>query len=293
MACSAAMTLSSCPSCGSDALVPTVNRLDCRGCRGCFVETSRLEAMLAEMTRAPFRLDDAMNQPGTLTCPHCASVMVDLELFDVTAARCRQHGVWFAAGGFTRVLQHAGGAKPTPPRRWYDDLSDDPHPSWAPRDLETIERDQQHKPLRRPAKASPVASQSPYRDSQLACPACAQGLRRFRDRLCCDGCNGIMLGIADLEEAIQELISTVVELGFTNDLPGARSCPCCQSAMVRCRLDVWLMDERPELQPELDRCDGHGVWFDALELAKIFEVLRRVATTSSGSSRPRNPATLP
>jgi hypothetical protein len=135
-----------------------------------------------------------------------------------------------------------------------------------------------------------VVGQSPYRDSQLACPACAAGLRRFRDRLCCDGCSGIMLGVDDLEVAIRELTGTTPELGFTGDAPGARPCPCCQTAMVRCRLDVWLMDERPALRPELDRCDGHGVWFDAEELAKVLEVLRRVASTTLGNSRPRSPS---
>jgi Zn-finger nucleic acid-binding protein len=216
-----------------------------------------------------------------------------VELFEVAATRCRRHGVWFAADELPRALQYAGGAKPMPPRPWYqqlaDDLADDLYTTWEPRDLAALERDERQRPLQRPAAASPVAGQSPYRDSQLACPACTAGLRRFRDRLCCDTCNGIMLGVADLEAAIQELTAVSPELGFTQDAPGSRSCPCCQSTMVRCRLDVQLMDERPQLRPELDRCDGHGVWFDAEELAKVFEVLRRVASTTFGTSRPRTP----
>jgi Zn-finger nucleic acid-binding protein len=282
------MPLADCPSCGSAALVQKGNQLDCRHCRGCFVEIARLEAMVEEMTRAPFRLEGLTRSTGTQACPRCQSAMDVIELFDVAAACCRHHGVWFAAGGLARALQYAGGAKPMPPRGPGDD-PEDPYATWEPRDLDAIEREERERPLHRPAGGSPVVGQSPYRDLQLACPACTEGLRRFRDRLCCDACNGIMLGITDLEVAIRELTGAAPELGFTSDAPGARSCPCCQNAMVRCRLDVVLMDERPELRPELDRCDGHGVWFDAEELAKILEVLRRVASTSFGNTgRPKN-----
>jgi Zn-finger nucleic acid-binding protein len=286
------MTLADCPSCGSAALVQKGNQLDCQTCHGCFVESSRLEAMVEEMTRAPFRLDGLRRDPGTQACPRCHSAMDVIELFEVAAARCRHHGVWFAAGGLVRALQSAGGAKPAPLHGGHADPLD-PYVIREPRDLEAIEPAEPARPLARPvarpAGGSPVVGQSPYRDLQLACPACAEGLRRFRDRLCCDGCNGIMLGITDLAVAIHELTGAAPQLGFTSDAPGARACPCCQAAMVRCRLDVRLLDERPELRPELDRCDGHGVWFDAEELAKVFEVLRRLASTTFGSTgRPWN-----
>jgi Zn-finger nucleic acid-binding protein len=283
-----AMTLAGCPSCGW-ALAPRGNQLGCARCRGCFVETKRLEAMVEDMTRAPFRLDELVHQAGVLACPHCGSAMSEIGLFDVTAARCRGHGVWFAAGELARALQHAGGGGgPAPARRWWED---DDFRTWEPRDLAAIERDEAERPLQPATRAAaPVVGQSPYRDSQLACPACAAGLRRFRDRLCCDACSGIMLGVADLETAIRELTAVSAELGFTQDTPGSRVCPCCQSTMVRCRLDVRLMGERPALRPELDRCDGHGVWFDAEELAKILEVLRRVASTTLGNpNRPHVP----
>jgi Zn-finger nucleic acid-binding protein len=113
----------------------------------------------------------------------------------------------------------------------------------------------------------------PYRDPELPCPACRAPLRTFNARLCCDACNGIFLELDDLARSIADLTGAAPELAFKDDRPGTRRCPRCAAAMTACHLVVTLGHRHPRLPPELDRCGAHGVWFDELELAKIYELL--------------------
>jgi len=128
----------------------------------------------------------------------------------------------------------------------------------------------------------------PYRDPEVMCPACHATLRAFRQRLCCDACEGILLDPADLATSISELTGIDPEIGFVHERPGKRTCPRCALAMTACRLDVKLMDKRPTLRPALDRCATHGVWFDAGELAKVFEVLHRAVSSHGYRGGPLN-----
>lgn len=41
--------------------------------------------------------------------------------------------------------------------------------------------------------------------------------------------------------------------------------------MIRCQCVVEIEATQAKPKPELDRCDKHGIWFDELELAKVFE----------------------
>lgn len=122
----------------------------------------------------------------------------------------------------------------------------------------------------------------PYRDPELTCPACNAMLRVFRQRLCCDSCDGILLDLVDLTTSISELTGIAAEIGFVRERPGRRACPRCALAMLACRLDVKLMNKRPTLQPALDRCATHGVWFDAGDLAKVFAALHRAVSLRRG-----------
>jgi hypothetical protein len=97
-----------------------------------------------------------------------------------------------------------------------------------------------------------------------------------------------MLGLVDLTTAIEQLTRIAPEVKFIDDPmrnmgdAGKRRCPHCAAAMTTCRLDVTLLEERPKLKPELDRCEVHGVWFDNEELAKVLEVLRRAVSPKGG-----------
>lgn len=127
----------------------------------------------------------------------------------------------------------------------------------------------------------------PYRDQELACPTCKATLRAFQDRLCCDECSGMLIDFADLARSLGELTLSAPGISFTGDAPTKRTCPRCETAMIRCRIVVAL-DTQP-LSPKLDlaRCAEHGVWFDDLELAKLFEEVHGgVSMASYGHGKP-------
>jgi hypothetical protein len=117
----------------------------------------------------------------------------------------------------------------------------------------------------------------PYRDHVYRCPACAKDtpLREFSGRLLCDSCQGMYVSRADLVQAIEELGGLDVELSYFSEKPGQRACPRCARAMMTCRLRLSfaVIEEQPKTHPRLDRCDADGLWFDANELAEVFETV--------------------
>ena len=123
----------------------------------------------------------------------------------------------------------------------------------------------------------------PYRDPELECPACKATLREFQSRQVCDGCDGMLLTLPDLEKAIHDLTSIVPTFEYKDDKIGTRPCPKCRVLMFTCKLRVALEDEIEKPRPELDRCAEHGIWFDGRELAKVFE---KVAGKGHGSGEP-------
>jgi hypothetical protein len=125
--------------------------------------------------------------------------------------------------------------------------------------------------------------------SELRCPACGALLRAFQTRLCCDACNGIMLEVVDFSSSIEQLTRVEPVVHFTREHAGHRKCPRCAATMSRCHLDVAVLDYRPRLKPELDHCEVHGIWFDAEQLAKVYETLNRaISPHMGGDGMPRN-----
>lgn len=120
----------------------------------------------------------------------------------------------------------------------------------------------------------------PYRDPEQACPACNASLRQFKTRLVCDACNGMMLTLEDLASGIHDLTSVTPTFTFRDQKLGARGCPHCRVPMNRCKLWLALEADVEKPKPELDQCAEHGIWFDADELAKVFE---KVAGKGHGS----------
>ena len=105
----------------------------------------------------------------------------------------------------------------------------------------------------------------------MTCPACTKPLRSFQQRLVCDACDGIFMPIADLAMGIHDLTSIEPGLTFVDKRPGTRACPMCAEKMTTCQLRVSLDTGLEAPRVTLDRCDEHGVWFDANELAAVLE----------------------
>jgi len=98
-----------CPSC-HDPLRQHGDHWSCERCGGAFVETRALEAMIAEMTRAPYELPAPGGAPapaGDRRCPVCAEATAGETLEGRPVERCGEHGVWFADGDLSQALAHA------------------------------------------------------------------------------------------------------------------------------------------------------------------------------------------
>jgi len=119
-------------------------------------------------------------------------------------------------------------------------------------------------------------SDDPYRDGDLACPACRDArVRPYRGRHVCDRCGGIQLALSDLGDALRDLVGIDPTLAFIEEQPGARRCPQCKLPMTTCHVTVTIEDDRIKTKPTLDRCADHGIWFDSDELASVLERVHR------------------
>jgi Zn-finger nucleic acid-binding protein len=124
----------------------------------------------------------------------------------------------------------------------------------------------------------------PYRDAdQFQCPACGEAMRAFYKRLCCDACTGIFIAIDDLVAAIEDHASALPAIAFRDGGEGIRACPRCRKNMQTCRFEAMFNSSSSAMpEPELDRCETHGVWFDVGELANILEASRHATEPDAG-----------
>jgi hypothetical protein len=109
-------------------------------------------------------------------------------------------------------------------------------------------------------------------------------LRSFQGRLVCDACDGIFLVDSDLIGAIRDLTGQEVALDYIKERPSRRTCPRCQAPMIACHLRIEIDEHTPKLRPEIDRCIGDGIWFDADELADVLAKLRHVVSAGGGGT---------
>ncbi len=99
-----------CPACADRDLVFVGDRWACEGCRGVFVQTAAVEALVGDMIGAVWQMPAPVGTPGTRTCPICAQALATETLEGVTVDRCAGHGVWFDPAELEAVLQHADAA---------------------------------------------------------------------------------------------------------------------------------------------------------------------------------------
>jgi Zn-finger nucleic acid-binding protein len=108
-----------------------------------------------------------------------------------------------------------------------------------------------------------------------ACPICAGlSLERFGDGAWrCPSCTGAFVTDKALREKLQAVSRAPVIAGGagTHDGP-VRACPQCAAPMGRAYIS----------QVRIDRCDAHGTWFDAEELAYV------LARAAGGETAARN-----
>jgi len=96
----------------------------------------------------------------------------------------------------------------------------------------------------------------------MQCPICKTPLELAGRTYKCERCDGAWVRSDVLVPVLEERASALVELDWQ---PGTeehvRACPECSTPMRSVKLGSVL----------LDRCDQHGVWFDAKELAELLK----------------------
>jgi Zn-finger nucleic acid-binding protein len=100
-----------------------------------------------------------------------------------------------------------------------------------------------------------------YRDQMEQCPRCGVDLIDAGAARRCSDCNGLWLGIADVQEMAQQMQTPLepVELPFALDERPPLQCPGCTEPMRTLTL----------YGVEIDTCEKHGIWFDPQELALV------------------------
>jgi Zn-finger nucleic acid-binding protein len=100
-----------------------------------------------------------------------------------------------------------------------------------------------------------------YRDQNEACPRCGVDLIDAGSVRACSSCRGMWLSAVVLNDMVNTMQPEPrwVHLDFAPDARPPLACPSCSKAMTTLLL----------LGVEVDRCDGHGIWFDADELEKV------------------------
>lgn len=98
---------------------------------------------------------------------------------------------------------------------------------------------------------------SAFKDRTLGCPACKDTKLEFRgDRWACDACGGCFVEDGALSAMVMEMTNQPWEVPAIQGGPGERACPVCDQPMLVEVLEAVT----------IDRCAGHGVYFDPDEL---------------------------
>lgn len=114
-----------------------------------------------------------------------------------------------------------------------------------------------------------------YRDQIRRCPQCGHDLVPYdaREKWRCKSCQGVLVAPSELAIELGEVGDALAETGDPSGPPAdARlGCPVCAEPMRRFLID--------DIEIEIDRCGGHGVWFDGGEIGRIRGTIESYAAT--------------
>jgi Zn-finger nucleic acid-binding protein len=112
----------------------------------------------------------------------------------------------------------------------------------------------------------------------MNCPACKAPLEEAGRTHECKKCEGAWVRGEVLVPMLEQSASTLVELPWKPNVEDhVRGCPECEQAMQTVKLGTVA----------LDRCEAHGVWFDAKELAALLGQAKKFrAETQQGVGGP-------
>lgn len=260
-----------CPTCKNASLREFQRRYVCDECQGILIPFDDLISAVEDIANTTQKLAYRDDTPTETPCPVCERAMTACHL-TVTGdrsfklrddfLRCDRDGLWFPEGALASLLAKVG-------RRWgggpsYESpagktgLDGLPMRSYGGA-TSGLRISHWHERARR--RAPTLTPINAYADRRLACPVCPDASLVFQaDRWTCTTCLGAFLQDAALAGLITEMTDQPWEMPAPSGTPGPRACPVCTEPMVVETGEVTL-----------DRCAGHGVWFDAGELASMLE----------------------
>ncbi|HEU0031593.1 MAG TPA: zf-TFIIB domain-containing protein [Kofleriaceae bacterium] len=262
-----------CPACGTGPLREYQNRLVCDRCQGMLVGDDDLLESLRDPGSAGDRLEARNAQPATATCPRCTRAMQSCTLhlgshaLDGRYLRCETDGTWLTqpqlVGELARTSRtaSAGTRGLTSTASAMVDMAPKGSGSAALQGIGDAFTKNQRLPIGyRPPRVR-VAFVSAFHGRELACPACASkpALAFAGDRWACPECAGAFVEDAALVAMVQDITAQPWEVPKLSGSAGDRACPVCDERMAVDKLGTVT----------LDRCAGHGTWFDQAELGHV------------------------
>jgi Zn-finger nucleic acid-binding protein len=120
----------------------------------------------------------------------------------------------------------------------------------------------------------PVRSSHPFRHATAPCPRCRKEALDPGRLQRCGTCDGAWLPEDVLADHVGRMQHALPHLAWHADERPALPCPRCRAGMEPLALfDI-----------PVDRCRGHGVWFDAGELAEVLERSARAERPSDAAA---------
>jgi len=109
----------------------------------------------------------------------------------------------------------------------------------------------------------------------MKCPSCAAALHLAGRTFKCDKCDGAWVKSEVVVPLLEQSASVLIELPWQpNTEDHVRACPECETPMQTVKLGTVA----------LDRCEPHGVWFDAKELAAVLGQAKKFRVGSQTES---------
>ena len=261
-----------CPHCPGVSLREFQRRYVCDECQGILIPfddlTSALEDTAGKVQQLTYRDERATETP----CPICLRVMTACQLSigsdDRThklrheLLRCNRDGLWFPqdalVDAFAKTARRTAGENYQSTGAGQTGLDGLPVVRYGAATAGLRISHWHERSRRRTPTLTPVNA---YADRRLACPVCADAPLAFQgDRWICASCLGAFLQEAALVGLVSEMTEAPWEMPAASGAPGPRGCPVCAQPMTVEVSDVTV-----------DRCVGHGVWFDAGELGTALE----------------------
>ena len=265
-----------CPTCGNSALREFGDRLVCDECSSMLLTSDDLAKSIHELDGLSGAVAFSHVSPSQKPCPRCqgamtsAVVVVGNTRIYGTSLHCEQHGVWISQGALAGAFALASRSNHSHVSgRAYGgagNLGNVPGGRGGLTNLDGIRSTFSSGPASAGLAIGQWADSRPrvhtlfvsaYKDRTLGCPSCTDTKLSFEgDRWTCNSCNGCFVEDAALSAMVSEMSGTPWQPDAAKGGPGERVCPVCKKPMIVEVLEAVT----------IDRCEGHGVYFDPDEL---------------------------